>query len=87
MSLRLRPGVVMQAVGAELVILDTEAGFYFDLNPTGSVLLSAWVEGADDAAAVAAVTSRFAAPAGQVAADAATLKTELLQRRLVEIIE
>lgn len=87
MGLRLRSGVVMQAVGAELVILDTDIGLYFDLNPTGSVLLSAWVEGADDAAAVAAVTARFAAPAGQVAADAAALKAALLQRRLIEITE
>lgn len=87
MGLRLRPGVVMQAVGAELVILDTEAGLYFDLNPTGSVLLSAWVEGSDDAAAITAVTARFAAPAGQVAADAAALKAELLRRRLIETTE
>jgi peptidoglycan hydrolase-like amidase len=84
MGLRLRSGVVMQAVGAELVILDTQAGLYFDLNPTGSLLLSAWLNGADDATAVADVTTRYAATAEQVMADAALLKAELLKRQLVE---
>lgn len=86
MRLRLRPGVVMQAVGAELVVLDTEAGRYFDLNPTGSLLLSAWVDGADDTAAVAAVTARFDASPEEVAQDAAELKARLLSRRLVEAL-
>lgn len=84
MALRLRPGVVMQAVGAELVLLDTEAGLYFDLNPTGSILLSAWVDGADDATAVARVKARYAIAIEQVATDAAALKAELLRRRLIE---
>ena len=86
MGLRLRPGVVMQAVGAELVMLDTEAGLYFDLNPTGSLLLSAWIEGADDTAAISAVTARFAVSPEEVARDAAALKTRLLERRLIETI-
>jgi hypothetical protein len=84
MALRLRPGVVMQVVGTELVLLDTQAGLYFDLNPTGSLLLSAWVDGADEATAVARVTARYATTAEQVGRDAARLKTELLQRRLIE---
>lgn len=85
MPMQLRPGVVMQPVGGELLLLDTQAGLYFDLNPTGSLLLSAWLDGADDPAAVAAVTARFAAPAEQVQTDAAALKAELLKRHLVEI--
>lgn len=86
MGLRLRQGVVMQEVGTELVLLDTQAGLYFDLNPTGSLLLSAWMDGADDAAAVVCVTARYASTSTQVAADAARLKAELLKRQLVETI-
>jgi len=87
MSLKLRPGVVMQPVGAELLLLDTQAGLYFDLNPTGSLLLSAWLAGADDATAVAGVTTRYAATTERVLVDATQLRAELLKRQLVETAE
>ena len=67
---RLRDGVLAQTSLAEAVLLDAQKGSYFGANPSATVLLRALVEGADEAAMLAALRAAFDA-------DEAALRSDL----------
>jgi hypothetical protein len=82
-GLRLRDGVVAQILEQEMVLLDTRGGQYFDLNPSGTVMLEALLKGASRDEIVASLTRRFAVDAERAAQDLDRLVAELLQAGLV----
>lgn len=47
MTLRLHPDVVATATESGMVLLDQQAGRYFELNPTGATIVQALAEGTD----------------------------------------
>lgn len=59
MSLRLRPGVVLQRLGAEAVLLDTAQGSYFELNPSGVVVLEHLLAGGNAGSAASELVERY----------------------------
>lgn len=82
--LRLRTGVVAQAIQGEMVLLDTEAGSYFDLNPSGTLMLESLLAGASLDEAVARVQQRYAADAPRLRADLLALLEALRKARLID---
>lgn len=60
------------------VLLDEERGKYWNLNPSGTLILQSLLHDGDLAAAVSAVTSEFQADEQEVEADARQLLGELL---------
>lgn len=84
MSVRLRSGVVFQVLNGEMVLLDTTAGRYYDLNASGTLMLQQLLDGADPEATVVEVTRRFDAPAERVRADLAALLQALHAAQLIE---
>ena len=83
-ALRLRDGVVVQILENEMLLLDTRGGQYFDLNPSGTVMLDSLLKGRDRAATLALVTERFAVDDARAGADLDALVTSLQQAGLVE---
>ena len=78
MSLTMRAGVTTAAVeGDELVLLDRRSGRYWQLNPTGSAVLRALLDGS----ALDDVAADLAREQG-VPADRATADVTLLVQRL-----
>lgn len=80
MSFQLDTGVVAQAIGGEMVLLDTRSGRYYDLNASGTLMLEALLRSQSLAQAGAAVQARFAVSEAQVTADLHAL-IELLSAR------
>ncbi|GMU42750.1 MAG: PqqD family protein [Xanthomonadales bacterium] len=82
--LRLRPGVVAQSIQGEMLLLDTEAGSYFDLNPSGTLMLEGLLAGQGFDEVIARVLQQFEAEGARVRADLLTLLAALRAARLVE---
>jgi hypothetical protein len=58
-TLRLRHGVVLQRLGAEAVLLDTAQGSYFELNPSGVVVLEHLLAGGSAGSAASELVERY----------------------------
>lgn len=83
LPLRLRDGVVTQILENEMLLLDTRGGQYFDLNPSGTVMLDSLLKGASREATLGLVMERFAVDQARAAADLEALVGELLKVGLV----
>ena len=77
MMLRLRAGVVLQRLGAEAVLLDTAQGSYFELNPSGVVVLEHLLTGGSLGSAAAELSERYEIDALTAERDSAELLSAL----------
>ncbi|RRR76407.1 lasso peptide biosynthesis PqqD family chaperone [Streptomyces sp. RP5T] len=59
------------------VLLDERAGEYWELNPTGSLVVSTLMRGGDEAAAVAALVDEFDIDLAQAKQDVEVLVKDL----------
>jgi hypothetical protein len=81
--MRLREGVLVQWELPEAVLLDSDSGEYFELNPSGSLALRSLLEAGSLDAATAAVTARYRVEATQARADIEALLVQLTDRGLL----
>lgn len=77
MMLRLRPGVVLQRLGAEAVLLDTAQGSYFELNPSGVVVLEHLLAGGSPGSAASELSERYEIDAQTAERDSMALLSAL----------
>ncbi len=82
--LRLRDGVVAQILENEMLLLDTVGGQYFDLNPSGTVMLDCLLKGGSRLATLALVMERFAVERDRAEADLDALVGALRRAGLVD---
>lgn len=85
MSVRLRSGVVMQRLAAEAVLLDTTQASYFELNPTGVVVLEHLLGGGSTASATHEVCQQYEIDPASATRDIVQLLGELTRSGLIEI--
>ncbi len=85
--LRLPQHVVHRSFVAETVVLNLETGTYHGLNPTAGKMLDALDEAASVAEAAGVIAREYGTDLATVQADLIVLCQELLERRLVEIVE
>lgn len=83
-TVRLRDGVVAQTINGEMVLLDTQAGRYYDLNASGTRMLEALIAGQDREEIVAALRAEYAVAAERVRSDLDALLASLHAAGLVE---
>ncbi|MFF8841376.1 lasso peptide biosynthesis PqqD family chaperone [Streptomyces sp. NPDC015127] len=77
MALRFGTDVSTAETDYGTVLLDERSGMYWELNPTGTVVIKTLLEGGDEAAAVAALVDEFDIDQEQAAQDVATLVRDL----------
>ncbi|ALC19474.1 lasso peptide biosynthesis PqqD family chaperone [Streptomyces pristinaespiralis] len=77
MALRFGTDVSTAETDYGTVLLDERSGTYWELNPTGTVVIKTLLEGGDEAAAVAALLDEFDIDREQAAQDVATLVSDL----------
>lgn len=85
MTLRLRQGVAMQKLTDTAVLLDVQAGIYFELNASGVVALEAMLAGADSRGAAQALSSRFDIDPDNAQKDCLSLLQALRDASLLEL--
>ncbi|MFK4599539.1 lasso peptide biosynthesis PqqD family chaperone [Streptomyces pristinaespiralis] len=83
MALRFGTDVSTAETDYGTVLLDERSGTYWELNPTGTVVIKTLLEGGDEAAAVAALLDEFDIDREQAAQDVATLVSDLRASGLV----
>jgi hypothetical protein len=69
MSLKLRDGVSTADTDYGIALLDEDSGEYWNLNPTGALVLSTLLEGGTSADAVQALVERYDVDAGSASQD------------------
>lgn len=84
MALKLRSGVFEAETEYGLVLLDGDSGEYFDLNPTGALVLRTLLTGATAAQAAQALTEEYAVGLDDATQDVRELLAHLRTARLVE---
>jgi Coenzyme PQQ synthesis protein D (PqqD) len=77
MTLKLRDGVSTAETDYGITLLDEDSGDYWNLNPTGALVLRTLLEGGTPAQAVEALAEQY-----QVDADAANQDVQDLVREL-----
>lgn len=68
-ALRLRDGVVCQVIDGEMLLLDARGGQYYDLNPTGTLMLQSLLGGASRAQTLTSVLQRCDVTSARAQAD------------------
>ncbi|MFS8100748.1 lasso peptide biosynthesis PqqD family chaperone [Lentzea alba] len=81
--MRLRADVSVADTDYGQVLLDERTGRYWQLNPTGVVVVRALLDGADENAAVTALTSTYEVEEAQAREDVTALVTGLRTAGLV----
>ncbi|MDR7276848.1 lasso peptide biosynthesis PqqD family chaperone [Catenuloplanes atrovinosus] len=85
MTTTLRSGVLMTDTEYGVVLLDERTGAYYTLNPTAALVVRTLDEGGDEAAAAAALVTRFGVDRRTASEDVAelvgSLRTAGLLRR------
>jgi hypothetical protein len=81
--LRLRKGVSVTETEDGAVLLDQRSGRYWQLNPSGSLVLSTLLAGGTAEQAADAVVARYPVDAGRALADVRSLMDTLRAARLV----
>jgi hypothetical protein len=84
MALKLRPGVFDTVTDYGIVLLDGECGEYFDLNPTGALILSTMLAGGTVEQAAQALVEEYEVSLDDATRDAEELLAELQAAQLVE---
>jgi hypothetical protein len=82
-ALSLRDGVVMQRLAAEAVLLDVQAGCYFELNSSAVVVLEHLLGGGTVASAALELSARFDVDSGTAERDSLQLLTDLHRAGLI----
>lgn len=77
------PGAVVEAVGADLVVLDLERGGAFRLNATGRFVYEELRQGRTPAASARALAARHAVDAARVERDVTDVLGQLLDAGLL----
>ncbi|MEU3960359.1 lasso peptide biosynthesis PqqD family chaperone [Streptomyces buecherae] len=77
MALTFGPDVSTAETDYGTVLLDERAGTYWELNPTGTLVVRTLMEGGDEADAVTAVTTAFDVDPDQARRDVDALVREL----------
>lgn len=77
MALRFGTDVSTAETDYGTVLLDERSGTYWELNPTGTVVIKTLLDGGDEAAAVAALVGEFDIDQAQAAQDVAALVRDL----------
>lgn len=83
-KLRLRTGVVAQILEGEMVLLDTLGGQYFDLNPSGTLMLDRLLKGDSSDQTLGVVVERFSVDRPRAQQDLDLLVRQLLDAGLIE---
>jgi hypothetical protein len=84
MAMRLREGVSTAETDYGITLLDEDSGEYYNLNPTGALVLRALLDGGTRAQAVEHLTAEYAVDDDTAARDVADLIDGLLSVGLVE---
>jgi hypothetical protein len=84
MTIRLRKGVSSADTEYGVVLLDEDAGRYWNLNPTAASALRTLLDGGSPAEAVRQLTERYAVDAATAGRDVQELVDGLRQAGLVE---
>ncbi|WP_117213829.1 lasso peptide biosynthesis PqqD family chaperone [Allorhizocola rhizosphaerae] len=85
MNVRLGAGVSYAATEYGSVLLDSGAGEYFQLNPSGTVALRQLLDGRTPAEAAGALADEFDVDPAQAEQDVLTLVESLRTARLVTV--
>lgn len=81
--MRLRADVSVADTDYGQVLLDERSGHYWQLNPTGVIVVRALLDGADENAAVAVLTSTYEVEEAQARQDVTVLVAGLRTAGLV----
>ncbi|MEV3987693.1 lasso peptide biosynthesis PqqD family chaperone [Streptomyces sp. NPDC049837] len=84
MALRFGVNVSTAETDYGTVLLDERAGEYWELNPTGTLVVKTLMAGGDEAAAADALTAEFDIDRGRAEQDVAALVAELRTAGLAE---
>jgi hypothetical protein len=83
MGAYLKPGILIENVGADLMIMDVQSGNYFSLNATGARMLRLLIAGADFVHVIQAMQAEFSVGASVLQADLERLVNELCAKQLL----
>jgi Coenzyme PQQ synthesis protein D (PqqD) len=83
LKLQLREGVSIAEVEYGIALLDEERGEYFNLNPTGALVLRTLLDGGTPAQATQELTQQYAVDRDSASQDVEALVSELRSARLV----
>lgn len=83
MALRFATHVTTARTDYGTVLLDQRSGQYWELNPTGTLVVRTLMEGGEEADGVEAVVAEFAVGHAQAAKDVAALIAQLREAGLV----
>jgi len=84
MTLRLRDGVSAADTDSGIALLDEDSGEYWNLNPTGALVLRTLLEGGTSAEAIRALSEQYDVDAGTAGRDVEELLGGLRSAGLVE---
>lgn len=84
MALKLRPGIFEAETEYGIVLLDGDSGEYYDLNPTGALVLRSLLDGATTGQAAQTLTEQYAVGLDDATQDVGELLAELRTAGLVE---
>ncbi|MEU0936031.1 lasso peptide biosynthesis PqqD family chaperone [Embleya sp. NPDC005971] len=82
MTFALRPNVIPTPTEHGTVLLDERRGRYFQLNPTGTLVLGALLNGATAHQAATLLSDRYSITLEQAAADVTALLDSLRKKKL-----
>ncbi|MGW7258227.1 lasso peptide biosynthesis PqqD family chaperone [Streptomyces sp. NPDC054834] len=82
--MRLRADVSLVETDYGKILLDGRSGKYWELNPTGSLVLDELMSGGDLDAVITRLTAEFEVGAETARADAEALVAALVEARLVD---
>ncbi len=84
MTLKLRNGVLLAEVEYGTALLDEDRGEYWNLNPTGALVLQTLLAGGTPDEAARTLAAQYAVDPGTAERDVQELLDELHSARLVE---
>ncbi|MFF4549485.1 lasso peptide biosynthesis PqqD family chaperone [Streptomyces sp. NPDC001435] len=82
--MRLRADVSLVETDYGKILLDGRSGKYWELNPTGSLVLDELMSGGDLDAVITRLTAEFEVGAERARSDAEALVAALVEARLVD---
>ncbi len=85
MTHQLCDGVLIQKLGAELVLMHIPKGEYFELNRTGTFIFEALIDGADETAVAIKLSTHFEVNLPDAQNDVHALIQSLSARGLLQV--
>ena len=84
-SIHINENALVQKVGSETVILDSESGQYYTLNEMATEMLEQLKEGATIQATTSHVCDEYDASESEVLADITAMVSELVEKKLARL--